>query len=87
MILRFFASTPKGTEALLARELTGLGAIKIRVQSAGVAFAGTLETGYRACLWSRVASRVILQLGHFPASDPEALYDGVRAIVWHEPWP
>ncbi|MFH0343455.1 MAG: bifunctional 23S rRNA (guanine(2069)-N(7))-methyltransferase RlmK/23S rRNA (guanine(2445)-N(2))-methyltransferase RlmL [Chromatiales bacterium] len=84
MILRFFASTPKGTEALLARELRGLGAIKIRVQSAGVAFAGTLETGYSACLWSRVASRVILQLGHFPASDPEALYDGVRAIAWHE---
>ena len=84
MILRFFASTPKGTEALLARELTALGATKIRVQSAGVAFAGTLETGYRACLWSRVASRVILQLGHFPASDPEALYDGVRAIAWHE---
>ncbi len=84
MILRFFASTPKGTEALLAQELTALGATKIRVQSAGVAFAGTLETGYRACLWSRVASRVILQLGRFPASDPEALYDGVRAIAWHE---
>ncbi|MGH8507342.1 MAG: bifunctional 23S rRNA (guanine(2069)-N(7))-methyltransferase RlmK/23S rRNA (guanine(2445)-N(2))-methyltransferase RlmL [Gammaproteobacteria bacterium] len=84
MILRFFASTPKGTEALLARELTALGASKIHVQSAGVAFAGTLETGYRACLWSRIASRVILQLGQFPASDPEALYDGVRAIAWHE---
>ncbi|MGH8469758.1 MAG: bifunctional 23S rRNA (guanine(2069)-N(7))-methyltransferase RlmK/23S rRNA (guanine(2445)-N(2))-methyltransferase RlmL [Gammaproteobacteria bacterium] len=83
-MLRFFASTPKGTEALLARELAALGATKIRVQSAGVAFAGTLATGYRACLWSRVASRVIVPLGHFPASDPEALYEGVRAIAWHE---
>src|SRR6185503_1541808 len=37
-----------------------------------------------ACLWSRVANRVLLRVAEFPAPTPEALYDGVRAVDWSE---
>jgi 23S rRNA (guanine2445-N2)-methyltransferase / 23S rRNA (guanine2069-N7)-methyltransferase len=80
----FFATTAKGMEALLADELRALGAADVVPQRAGVGFGGTLEMGYRACLWSRVASRVLLPLVSFPAETPAALYAGVRTIRWSE---
>lgn len=79
---RFFATTAKGLEALLAAELTELGAEEIAVASAGASFSGALEVAYRACLWSRVASRVLLPLASFQAETPEQLYEGVRSIPW-----
>ena len=69
-------------EPLLADELCALGADSVRATRAGVSFEGPLEIGYRACLWSRVASRILLMLTQFPASSPEELYAGVRAIRW-----
>jgi 23S rRNA (guanine2445-N2)-methyltransferase / 23S rRNA (guanine2069-N7)-methyltransferase len=80
--LSFFATCPLGLEPLLAEELRGLDAAEVKETRAGVAFAGNLATGYRACLWSRLASRVLLQLATFEATSPEALYDGVRRINW-----
>jgi len=50
----------------------------------GVAFVGPLENGYRACLWSRIASRVLLQLEVLEAADADGLYAGVRRIPWME---
>jgi len=78
----FFATTAKGMEELLAAELRGIGAEEATVGRAGVSFQGSLETAYRACLWSRVANRVLLPLASFPAPTPEALYAGVRTIRW-----
>jgi len=80
----FFATTPKGIEPLLAQELRALGAEEVTEARAGVSFAGTLETAYLACLWSRTASRVLMPLVTFAAPTPEALYEGVKAIVWEE---
>ncbi|MGH2824839.1 MAG: bifunctional 23S rRNA (guanine(2069)-N(7))-methyltransferase RlmK/23S rRNA (guanine(2445)-N(2))-methyltransferase RlmL, partial [Thermoleophilaceae bacterium] len=84
MPVRLFATTPKGMERLLARELTTLGAASVRTGRAGVYFEGDLATAYRVCLWSRLASRVLWPLTSFPAPSPEALYEGVRAIHWDE---
>jgi 23S rRNA (guanine2445-N2)-methyltransferase / 23S rRNA (guanine2069-N7)-methyltransferase len=80
--LRFFATVPLGIELLLARELEDLGATEVSPAKAGAAFAGTLETAYRVCLWSRLANRVLLPIAAFPAGDPEALYAGARAVDW-----
>src|ERR1700761_9136471 len=80
----FFATTAKHMESLLASELAAFGGQEIQETRAGVSFAGTLETAYRACLWSRVASRVLLPLATFDAADQDALYDGVRTIRWTE---
>lgn len=80
---RFFATVPLGMEGLLAEELRALGAAEVAETRAGVAFGGDLETAYKACLWSRLANRVLLPLERFPAATPEALYDGIRRIDWN----
>lgn len=78
----FFAPCAKGLEYLLVEELQALGAQEVREALAGVHFSGTLETGYRACLWSRLASRVLLRVAHFEALDEAALYAGVQSVDW-----
>ncbi|MEN9705560.1 MAG: hypothetical protein RLZZ393_1439, partial [Pseudomonadota bacterium] len=82
--LRFVATVPRGFADLLAQELATLGATDIRERAGGVGFRGSLETGYRACLESRLASRVLLQVGNASMSGTESLYDAVRAIDWRQ---
>ena len=79
---KLFATCPKGLEYLLRDELRALGAEDAHEALAGVHFSGPLELGYRACLWSRLASRVLLQLHEFEAPDADALYGGVQAVDW-----
>lgn len=79
---RFFATAPRGVTDLLATELTDLGATSVADNRAGVEFEGTLETAYRACLWSRLANRILLPLAEFAAADPDALYEGCQTIDW-----
>ncbi|MBA3549371.1 MAG: bifunctional 23S rRNA (guanine(2069)-N(7))-methyltransferase RlmK/23S rRNA (guanine(2445)-N(2))-methyltransferase RlmL [Nannocystis sp.] len=80
--LQFFATAPKGLEELLAAELGALGAAAVKLQPSGVLFQGPLQLGYRVCLWSRVAGRVLLELGRGPASDGDELYQTVLGIDW-----
>lgn len=79
---RFFATCPKGLEQLLEEELQNLNATDTKQTVAGVHFKGSLETAYRACLWSRFASRILLPLATFPAVDAEDLYKGASKIPW-----
>ncbi|WP_255467437.1 bifunctional 23S rRNA (guanine(2069)-N(7))-methyltransferase RlmK/23S rRNA (guanine(2445)-N(2))-methyltransferase RlmL [Raoultibacter phocaeensis] len=80
----FYARCASGFEALLATELKNLKAQRVRPLKGGVAFFGTVREAYRACLWSRVASRVLLVLARVDASDAEALYAGAKALDWTE---
>jgi 23S rRNA (guanine2445-N2)-methyltransferase / 23S rRNA (guanine2069-N7)-methyltransferase len=80
--LSFLASAPRGFADLLARELTALGALAVHERARGVTFAGSLECAYRACLWSRIANRVFLELAQFEARDAQEFYAAVRAIDW-----
>ena len=80
--MQFFASCPPGVADLTAAELRACGATHTRELKLGVLFEGALEAAYRACLWSRTASRILMPLGNFPAATPEALYEGVAAIDW-----
>jgi 23S rRNA (guanine2445-N2)-methyltransferase / 23S rRNA (guanine2069-N7)-methyltransferase len=82
--MQFFATCAKALEPLVAAELRALGAADVVETRAGVSFSGTLETAYRACLWSRIASRILLPLATVEAPDDGALYDGVRTIRWTE---
>lgn len=79
-----FATSPKGLELLLVDELRGLGATDAAEKLAGVTFTGNLEVAYKACLWSRLANRILLQLGKDAASSPEELYKAVQAVNWSE---
>lgn len=80
----YFATAPKGIETLLAEELRQLGATAVRETRAGVAFNGDLAVAYRACLWSRLANRILLPVARFAAPTPEALYAGVQTVSWDE---
>lgn len=78
----FFVTCPKGVEYLLADELRELGLEPVRNAPAGVWVDGPLQAGYRACLWSRLANRVILHLADVDATSGDRLYDGVMTIDW-----
>ncbi len=80
----FFAAAPSGIEPLLTAELAELGATQVKPMRGGLRFRGTLETAYRACLWSRTASRIVLPLAEFPVADSAALYAGVLDLPWEE---
>jgi 23S rRNA (guanine2445-N2)-methyltransferase / 23S rRNA (guanine2069-N7)-methyltransferase len=49
-----------------------------------VHFRGELEVAFRACLWSRIASAVLLELRSFEAVTPDELYAGVHDIDWRD---
>jgi 23S rRNA (guanine2445-N2)-methyltransferase / 23S rRNA (guanine2069-N7)-methyltransferase len=80
--LRYLVSAPRGLTDLLARELTGLGAQDARERSTGVVCSGALEVAYRACLWSRVANRVYLEVAQFEARDAAEFHAAVRSLDW-----
>jgi len=82
--IAFFATGPRDLITLLRGELSGFGAEHLRVGHAGARFRGTLEVAYRACLWSRVANRILLPLKSFQAATQEQLYAGVRGIAWRD---
>jgi 23S rRNA (guanine2445-N2)-methyltransferase / 23S rRNA (guanine2069-N7)-methyltransferase len=78
------ATAPVGAASVLAEELAQFGAEDIRERSHDVKFQGTLEVGYRACLWSRTATRVLLSLGSIDASSSKSVYEAVKRIDWRE---
>ena len=80
----WIATAPVGAASVLAQELATFGASDIRERSHDVKFQGTLEVGYRACLWSRTASRVLLSLGSIDATSPGNLFEAVKRIDWRE---
>ncbi|MEE8523092.1 MAG: bifunctional 23S rRNA (guanine(2069)-N(7))-methyltransferase RlmK/23S rRNA (guanine(2445)-N(2))-methyltransferase RlmL [Thermoanaerobaculia bacterium] len=80
--MRFFATASKGTEQVLADELRDFGLGGIEVGRGGVSFGKSLEEGYRACLWSRVASRILQPMARFEVDGADALYQGAAAIRW-----
>jgi putative N6-adenine-specific DNA methylase len=82
--MKFFATTTKGLEEVLAAELNTLGAREVIPANGGVSFSGSLRDGYRACLWLRTANRVLQPIASFSCPSQEALYEGVYALNWEE---
>jgi len=87
MSFELILTCPKGLENLLVTEATSLGLQAPRELPASVQGTGSLEVAYRLCLWSRLASRVLLVLARFPVSNVEALYQGVRQVDFSEHLP
>jgi putative N6-adenine-specific DNA methylase len=78
----FFAPCPRGLEPLLAEDLVAAGAQDVTQVPGGAAFAGSLETCYRVNLESRIATRVLLQLGQGGYRNEEDIYRIANGIDW-----
>ena len=80
----FFAVCPRGLEPVLASELERSGGTAIRPESGGVGFTGTMKTGYAVNLHSRIASRVLWQVGRRGYRNEQHLYDATQEVRWQD---
>jgi putative N6-adenine-specific DNA methylase len=79
---QFFATCPRGLEALLADELLVQRALKIVVTDGGVSFEGNLETMYRVNLHSRIATRIMSRVGQGSYATEEDIYKATFKLHW-----
>jgi len=79
---QFFATCPRGLEALLADELLAQRALKIVVTDGGVSFEGSLDTMYRVNLHSRIATRIMSRVGQGSYATEEDIYKATFKLHW-----
>ena len=80
--MEFYATCPSGFERALADELGSLKLPRVRRLKGRVSFEGEPADAYRACLWSRLASRVFLVLGRAQAETADQLYAAALSLPW-----
>jgi len=73
-----------GLENLVAEEAESFSAKNVQTLYGAVTFEAPLKTAYSLCLWSRFASRILLNLLEFSAPDTDRLYKGALGINWDE---
>jgi len=56
----------------------------VRPTLAGVGFEGNQTIACAACLWSRVAGRILLPLSNFSVRSAQDLYEGIREVAWED---
>src|SRR6478672_10906221 len=83
----FFCPCPRGMEAALAEELGEIAltssTMKVHNQvPGGVHCSGALTDSYRINLHSRIASRVLMRMGHSSYDNENDIYD----LVLEQPW-
>lgn len=81
--LQFFATCAKNLEPMVFQELIELGFEQVKQTAGGCRFNGTLKDGYKACLWLRSASRVLLLLG---AAETKNARDLVAKVSFATDW-
>ncbi len=82
MLNQYFATCPRGLEALLATEIKAVGAKDIKPTDGGVAFSGELAVCYSANLHSRIATRILMQVGQGRYATEDDLYQAAYKINW-----
>ncbi len=82
--MRFIATCAAGLETLTVDEIRKWGGQEIVKEIGSVRWSGSLESGYRACLWSRFSSRILLLLDEMPIANTDDLYDQARRQNWEE---
>jgi putative N6-adenine-specific DNA methylase len=82
--MRWIATCPDDTKEVLAAELARLGVGEPRLIYRGVAFEADLETGYRAHLWLRTASRLQRIVAELPARSAQELSLNASGVPWAE---
>lgn len=78
------AKTFKGLEEVLAGEIAAIGGNDIELGRRAVTFRGDKSVLYRANLWLRTASRVLVPIATFRADDADAVYEEAKKIEWEQ---
>jgi len=81
-MLQLFIPCAKGLEELLRTELETIGASEAKATAGGCFARADLETTYKICLWSRIASRVLMELGTAEVHDRHMLEKAAARIDW-----
>ncbi|MEE9331586.1 MAG: THUMP domain-containing protein, partial [Methylophilaceae bacterium] len=79
---QFFATCPRGLEALLVSELKTCGAKNIKQTDGGVAFLGDIAVCYKINLHSRIATRVLWQVARGQYANEEDLFQAAYKVNW-----
>jgi len=79
---RYFIACAKGIEPLLFDELQTLGITDVKQTLAGCTIQASLEQAYQVALWSRLASRVLLELGKAEVTTA----DDIQAVITQYDW-
>ena len=79
---QFFAPCPRGLEEVMREELVALGAQAVLPSEGGAGFQGDLALCYRVNLHSRIASRVLWQIGDWAYRSEEDVYRVVKSVPW-----
>ena len=82
MNFQFFATCPRGLEALLVDELMAQQASRIVTTEGGVSFDGNLETVYRVNLYSRIATRILSRVGQGTYATEDDIYKATFKLNW-----
>ena len=82
MLNQYFATCPRGLEALLQAELQSVGAKETKPTDGGVGFAGELSVCYAANLHSRIATRILMQAGRGNYQTEDDLYEAAYKLNW-----
>ena len=69
---------------MLVKELIGLHCKRVELARGGASFSGAYADGLRACLWSRVATRIQMELVRTSAHSADTLYAGVYKVPWEK---
>lgn len=78
------ATTAFGLEAVTAREMQALGCTDLTIENGKLHVCGDEELLCRLNIRLRTAERIFVQLGEFEAGDFDQLFEGTRALPWHE---
>ena len=76
------ATATFGLEAVVRREIEGLGYEIIKTEDGKVTFAGDERAIVRSNLWLRCADRVLLKACEFEALEFEDLFQGIKSYPW-----
>lgn len=81
--LDLFAVAAPGIEPVLAREVAALPGVRgVKPVPGGVEFTGELDVLYRANLWLRTATRVLVRVGQFEAREFAKLRRRAGTLPW-----
>jgi 23S rRNA (guanine2445-N2)-methyltransferase / 23S rRNA (guanine2069-N7)-methyltransferase len=82
--MKFVSTCGAGLEGLVAGEVKSYGGQISSSRRGEIRWSAPLEAGYRACLWSRFSSRVVLVLTEFDIQGSDDLYEAAHSTTWED---